>query len=130
MIIADFNIVAYRITRPERIKRNEKYRDIEAEILGDIFCAMMNADNGSPSKCLFVQAKTVNLEHLKDEAGSYLVFGFRILNASGFNVKIGREPTGHVMFDKQELAQTLEFVLRGLKPTLKRIDETRIELRQ
>ena len=108
----------------------KEFRDIEAERLGNVLRTMMNKDNGNPDQYVLVEPKRVNLEHVKDVGGPYLLFEFWVYNASIYTIKLDKEPTGHLMYEKQELKDSLEFLPGGLKPTINRTRGNSIKLRQ
>jgi len=125
-------MIAYGSTRHERARgsRASRYRDIEAEKLGDVLRTMINADNGAPDRCVLVEPKRAHLDHMKDSGGPYLVFEFWVYNASVHSIKFDKPPTGHLIYEKQELKDSLEFLPGGLKPTLQRTNAANIKLRQ
>ncbi len=105
-----------------------RVRDSETEHLGEVLISMMNEDKAENS--LIVEPKRVNLEHIRDKGGPYLVFEWLTYNMSVCIIKFEQSPTGHVLYKGQELRDTLEFLPGGLKPTLGRKNSAHIELRQ
>ena len=113
-------------------RKAERIRDSETESLGEVFISMMNADSGKDGvrKCLIVQPKRVDFEHIRNKSGPYLLFQWLIYNMSVCTIKFAQSPTGHALYNGQELKDTPEFLPSGLKPTLKRTEAGFIELRQ
>ncbi len=107
-------------TEEAHSKENQRQAEIlKVMILGD-----------SPEKCLLVRPMRVQLQHINDSGGPYIVFDFHVYNASICTVKFDKATTGHLIYKGQELKDTLEFPPGSLKPQLKRLESAQIELRQ
>jgi hypothetical protein len=91
---------------------------------------MVNKDNDRPDRCVLVRGIRVKLDHIKDISGPYLVFEFWIFNASILNIIFEKNPSGHLIYEGQEIRDSLEFLPGGFKPTLSRTNAASIELRQ
>jgi hypothetical protein len=109
-------------------RKKESVYDNETERLGEVLISMMNEDKADT--CLIVEPKRVNFEHIRDKGGPYLVFQWLVYNMSVCTIKFEQSPIGHILYKGQELRDTLEFLLGGLKPTLKRTQSAHVELRQ
>jgi hypothetical protein len=119
-----FVLVLWQNKLPKESKNTEEIEQAA------IIRKMATKDNDRPDRCVLVRGIRVKLDHIKDVSGPYLVFEFWIFNASILSIKIERNPSGHLIYEGQELRDSLEFLPGGFKPTLLRTNAANIELRQ